>query len=548
MQVRSLPAMVRRARNEPARRILRAARQARLAEKAEEDLYSDSVTAPARKSEVLARTKPGQSKLERRNPARVVVLSFVGLSVAGAILLMLPGMTAEGHRTPFLTALFTSVSASCVTGLSTVDTATYWSHMGQVTILALIQVGGFGIQALGTVVLLLLNRRMNTQSRQAAQAEVGALTPGDVRRMLKALAVITVTVEASVAAFLTLRFWLEYDMPLRSAAWNGVFHAISAFNNAGFALASDSLMTKGQDALILVPLSIAVVLGGLGFLVILEIFTRATGARGLRPRRKYRMSPEDVIRRGRALSSRSRYRLGDSHPERLGFGNPIPLSLHARMMLLGTGLLMVVGTAMFALFEWGNAGTLGPMSFPHKVLNAVFSGAVTPRTAGFNSIDYEQVRSETRLLTDGLMFVGAGSGSTGGGIKVTTLMVVLIAALAEARGHKDVNFLSHRIPDSTVRIAVAVIMVSATAIMTATMALIALSELSLDLALFEVVSAMATVGLTAGATPDLPAPAQSLIIVCMLVGRVGPLTLVSALSLRHVARAYRLPEGRPMIG
>jgi trk system potassium uptake protein TrkH len=209
---------------------------------------------------------------------------------------------------------------------------------------------------------------------------------------------------------------------------------------------------------------------------------------------------------------------------------------------------MLAGTAGFALFEWRNPGTLGAMPWWEKAVQSVFSGGITPRTAGFNTVDYSVVVPETRLLTDALMFIGAGSGSTAGGLKVTTLMVLIVAARAEIRGHNDVNVLDRRIPTTTIRVAIAVTIVSLSAVLIGTMALLAMTGLSLDKALFETTSALATVGLSANVTPWLSEPAQVLLVCLMFLGRVGPLTLASSLTLRNTPRYYRLPEGRPMIG
>ena len=540
---------LRRVHNEPRQRMKRAQRRLAEEERVEQAEWAELVPA-TRDSAVVARTRPGRARIERGSPARAVAISFLLLIAAGTALLMLPGMRATGAGAPASVAAFTATSAACVTGLAVVDTATYWSPLGQGMILLLIQVGGFGIQALGTLWILLLNRRMGAHSRLAAQAETGAMTPGDVRLVLQSLAIITVVVEAGVGLLLTLRLWVAYDMALPRAAWNGLFHSVSAFNNAGFALASDSLMTYGHDVMILLPIAVAIVLGGLGFLVIVELFSRATRARPLRPRRTEvtPMTVEEITARGRELARRSRYRLGDLHPERFGFSNPIPLSLHTRLMLTGTAALMLVGGAGFALFEWTNPATLGSMPLWEKLVQAFFSGSVTPRTAGFNTVDYAQVQAETRFLTDGLMFTGGGSGSTAGGVKVTTLAVLIVAVLAEARGRRDVTTLDRRIPDTTVRVAIAVVMVSFAAVMAGTMALIWLTGLDLDLAMFETISALATVGLSANVTPTLNEPAQLLLIALMFLGRVGPLTLASSLTLRSSPRVYRLPEGRPMIG
>jgi len=510
---------------------------------------ASAASAPPGTSEVVARSQAQQARIVRRSPTRSITTSFAVLCGLGTLLLMLPIMrTGEGSASLGV-ALFTAVSATCVTGLAVVDTATFWSLPGQVAILLLIQVGGFGIQALGTLWILLLNRKLGTASRLAAQAETGALTQGDVRQVLTGLAIITVTVESLVALLLGARFWWHYDMSWAQAGWRGIFHSVSAFNNAGFALASDSLMSYGKDPWILGPIALAIVIGGLGFLVVLELFRRSTSARGLIPRRRGpAMTPDEVVARGRELARRSRYRMGAFHPERFGFANPIPLSLHTRLMLIGTATMIIVGTLGFALFEWGNPDTLGPMSWWEKTLQSVFSGGVTPRTAGFNTVDYAAVVPETRLLTDALMFVGGGSGSTAGGIKVTTLMILIVAARAEVRGHQDVNVLDRRIPNATVRVAISVAMISVGAVLAGTMALLALTDLSQDLALFEVVSALATVGLSANVTPGLPQPAQLLLVALMFLGRVGPITLASSLTLRTTPRDYRLPEGRPMIG
>jgi Trk-type K+ transport system membrane component len=496
-----------------------------------------------RGSEVMARTR--QARIARSSPTRTVVVSFLVLCAVGTALLMLPGMRVGGGLAAPSVALFTAVSSVCVTGLTVVDTEAYWSFLGQFTIMLLVQVGGFGIQALGTLWILLLNRRLGTASRLAAQAETGALTPGDVRRVLRALAVITLVVETAVALVLTVRIGSRYDLSFARAVWFGVFHSVTAFNNAGFV----AVVKFDPDPIILGAIGTAIVMGGLGFLVIVELFSRATGARPLRPRRDPAPRTDaEVLARGRELARRSRYRLGAFHPERFGFANPIPLSLHTRLTLIAIAALIVGGSAAFLLLEWRNPATLGPMPWWEKFNVGIFSGGVTPRTAGFAAVDYAAVLPETRLLTDLLMFIGAGSGSTSGGIKVTTLAILIVAARAEIRGQRDVNVLDRRIPDASVRIAIAVAITSLSAVLIGTMALQALTSLDLDFALFEVISALATVGLSANVTPTLPVVAQLLLILLMFLGRVGPLTLASSLTLRSATHEFRLPEGRPMIG
>lgn len=481
------------------------------------------------------------------HPARTVALAFAIMVSVGTLLLMLPGMRAGGGGATLTVALFTAVSASCVTGLAVVDTGTYWSTAGQVTILLLIQVGGFGIMTLGTLAAILITRRVGLQTRLATSAESGTAELGALRPVLRGVAVITLIVELGVGLALALRLALGYDLPVGKSLWYGVFHSISAFNNAGFALASDSLTAFRTDGLIMIPVSLAIILGGLGFPVMLEVTRRLLSGRRPLERRR-RMTDTEIDQRAAEIVGRVHDRIGVEMVDRRGFAGPVSMSLHTRLMLYGTGLMLLIGTLGFAAFEWRNPDTLGGQPMFQRLFQAFFSGGVTPRTAGFNTISYAEVSGETRFLTDGLMFIGGGSASTAGGIKITTLLVLLMAAAAEVRGTPEVNALDRRLPNSTVRIALAVVMVSFMSVMIGTLTLMSLTMLDLDLALFEVISALATVGLSADVTPTLPDPAQLLLVVLMLLGRIGPITLVSALSLRSAELHYRLPEGKPLIG
>ncbi|TNM39819.1 TrkH family potassium uptake protein [Nocardioides albidus] len=438
-----------------------------------------------------------------RHPAQAVVLAFLLADVVGTALLMLPpARTGAGGADP-LTALFTSTSAVCVTGLSTVDTPHYWSTFGQLVILALIQVGGFGIMTLASLLTIVVWRRLGLRSRLTAAAETKALGPGEVRRVLKGVLLITVSCELVVAACLTLRFALGYDEGWGRASYLGAFHAVSAFNNAGFALYSDNLVGFVGDPWICMPIALAVIAGGLGFPVWLEV---------LRHRRRWRQ-----------------------------------WSLHTTMTVGATAVLLVLGTVLITVGEWNNPATLGSMDAPGRVL-AGFFHAVMPRTAGFNSIDYGDVAGGTLLITCILMFIGGGSAGTAGGIKVTTFVLLFWAILAEVRGERDVEAHGRRIDERAVRQALTVALLSVGAVSTATVVLTELTEHALDAIFFEVVSAFATVGLSTGITADLPGPAQLVLVALMFLGRLGPVTLVSALALRERGHLYRLPEGRPLIG
>lgn len=418
------------------------------------------------------------------------------------MLLLLPVSRAGEGSAPFVTALFTATSAVCVTGLTTVDTATYWSPAGQVIILGLIQVGGFGIMTLASLIAIFLTRRLGLRTRLSAATETGSVGLGDVRRVLRGVLVITVVVEGVVAVLLTLRFRAHYDGTWGTATWHGIFHAVSAFNNAGFALFSDNLVGFLTDGFILLPISIAVVVGGLGFPVLVE-----------------------TLRNRRART----------------------WSLHTRLTLAMTVILLVGGTAFITLSEWGNDATLGLLSPVDKLIAGWFQ-AVQPRTAGFNVWDYGAATDETLLGTMVLMFIGGGSAGTAGGIKVTTFVVLLFVIVAEVRGDRDVIALDRRLDHRVVSRATTVALLGVAAVVGGTMLLTRLTHLPVRDVLFETTSAFATVGLSTGITPDIGRPGQLVLVALMFLGRLGPITLVSALALRERTRRYRYAEGAPLIG
>ncbi len=333
-----------------------------------------------------------------RHPARIVPAAFALASLAGTLLLSLPSATSTGQRAQVLDAAFTSVSAVCVTGLVTVDTATYWSPFGQVVILSLVQVGGFGIMTLATLLVVLVGARLNLSSSLVAQAETHALNVGDVRDVVRRIAVTMLAFEAVLAALLTLRFRVGYDHDWPQALWLGVFHSVTAFNNAGFALSSDNLMGFAADAWILLPICVGVIVGGIGFPVLFEL------------RRRWR--------------------------------HPRLWSVHVRLTVYGSALLLAMGAVAFLALEWSNPGTLGPMSPGNKILGGL-AGSVMPRTAGFNTVDYAAVTPETVMVTSLLMFIGGGSAGTAGGIKVATFFLLAFVIWTEVRGERDTT---HRAP------------------------------------------------------------------------------------------------------
>ncbi len=437
-----------------------------------------------------------------RNPAQLVVGGFVLLILLGTLLLRLPFAVDPGVAHPgWRASLFSSTSASTVTGLSTVD-VTIFSLFGELVLLALIQIGGFGIMTVGSVLALVTARRVGLRQRILAQAEIGAVDMGELRSLIGAIAKITVAVEISVAVVLFVPLLRTDGTGVASAAYNAVFNAVSGFNNAGITLFADSLTRFATNPFVVFPVTFAFIVGGLGFPILVEFRRRV-------PARRW--------------------------------------SLHTRITLLATAALLVVGPASVLMFEWTNPATLGSMDVLDKLQAAWFQG-VTPRTAGFNTIDIGAMREPTLLITTGLMFIGAGPASTSGGIKVTTFAILFFAMWSEVRGDTDINVFRRRIPNAAARQAMTVALLSVGLVFSTAVLLTTISSFDLQSTLFEATSAFGTVGLSTGITGALPAAGQLLLVFVMLAGRVGPVTMVAALAMRQRTRSYRFAEERPIIG
>ena len=445
-----------------------------------------------------------------RNPAQLVVSAFVAVILLGTGLLWLP-VSADGPGGVDLEdALFMSTSAVTVTGLTSVDISEF-SLFGELVILALIQVGGFGIMTIGSVLAIVASHRVGLRQRMLAQAEIGAVDMGDLRRLILAIARITIAVEATLAVVLFARFWQAgYEEGPIEAAYSGIFHSIASFNNAGISLYSDSMMRFVGDPVIVLSVTLGFIIGGLGFPILVEL--------GRRERQRRR---------------------GDTR---------LPhWSLHTKITLLATAGLLLFGPLVVMTFEWTNSATLGPLDTFDKLLAGWFQG-VTPRTAGFNTVDIGAMNESTLLVITTLMFIGAGPASTAGGIKVTTFAVLGFVLWAEVRGNSDMNVFRRRLPANLIRQALTVALLAIGLVVGATLILMSLEDLALSPALFEVTSAFGTVGLSTGITGTLGVAAQILLVVVMLAGRVGPVTFVTALALRERNPAYRYPEERPIIG
>ncbi len=436
-----------------------------------------------------------------RNPAQLVVGAFVTLVAAGTALLRLPVATDGPGALAITDALFLATSAATVTGLSTVDISEL-SLVGELVVLGLIQVGGFGIMTIGAVAVLLTVRRVGLRQRMLARAEIGAVSLGDVRTLVVGIAKLTVVVEAAVAVVLLVRFAQRGDEAVGNPVYSALFHAVSSFNNAGISLYSDSLERFVGDPVLVVAITLSFVVGGLGFPVLVEV--------------------------------RHRWR-------------PRGWSLHARITLFATAVLLVVGPVVVLALEWGNPGTLGSLATGEKLLAGWFQGT-TPRTAGFSTVAIGEMHEPTLLFVSTLMFVGAGPASTSGGIKITTFAVLAFVIWAEVRGDRDVNVFRRRLSENVVRQAITVALLAVGLVIGAALALVTISDLTLTPALFEAASAFGTTGLSTGVTAELPTAGQMLLVVVMLAGRVGVVTFVTALALRTRTRAYRYPEEQPIIG
>ena len=455
----------------------------------------------------VARQPANLRKLARlfnpRHPAQLIVMGFLLAIVAGTGLLMLPLAKNGPGGASLLEALFTATSAVCVTGLITVDTPVFWSGFGQAVILALIQVGGFGVMSFGALLGVLTARRLGLRSRMLAAAETKSTGFGDVRRVLLGVLVVTLAVETVLAIMLMLRFMVAYGYTPAEALWNGVFHSISAFNNAGFALYSDNLMGFVSDPWICLPIAGAVIIGGLGFPVLFEL------------RRQYR--------------------------------RPIHWSMHTKLVLVGSAILLAGGTAFLTAAEWTNPATLGGLPPQDRLLGGFFQSVIT-RTAGFNSIDIAQMHPVSWLGMDILMFIGGGPAGTAGGLKITTFAVLFFILTTELRGGTAVNIFGKRLSRAVHRQAITVVLLAIALVVASTMFLMLITDFGQERILFEVVSAFATVGLSTGITAAMPPAGQVVLILLMFIGRLGPVTLGTALALRSRPILYEYPKERPLIG
>lgn len=437
-------------------------------------------------------------------PVRSVPLAGLATIIIGTAALLLPVARNAPGSTPPVTALFTATSALSTTGLSLENTAQYWSPFGQVIIALLTQVGGLGVMTAAMLLVLVVSKRLGLRGRLLLQTESARVGIGNTRRLLLQIVAIVLRCEAVIALVVAARLFFGYDYPAGRALWYGAFHAIQAFNNSGFTLFRDSIAEFVDDWWICLPLTIGVIIGGIGFPVLFEL--------------------------GRAWRTPGRW------------------STHTRLTIFGSLALLAVGFGAVLGLEWRNPETLGPLDPSAKALAAFVQGTI-PRSGGLQSLDYGAMSEETLGVVTGLMFIGGGSASTAGGIKVTTFFLLAFVTWAQLRGEPDVVVGRRRIAGSTQRQALTVTVLGIALTGVGTVALLGLTDdVRPHQALFEVMSAFSTAGLSTGVTPGLPTGAQVILILLMFVGRVGTIVAASALALHTRHRRYRYPEEHPIVG
>lgn len=436
-------------------------------------------------------------------PTRLVAVGFLAAIVVGAILLSLPIASVADGSVAWIEALFTSVSSVTITGLAVVDTATTWTVFGQVVILLLVQLGGLGIMTFGTFIGLIVVRRMSLTQRLASSTENRSLGLADAKTVILGAMATSLIIEAICWAILAADFSIAHGYAPGEAVWLGLFHAVMAFNNAGFALWSSSLTPFVDDPVVNIAVAVTVILGGLGFPVIFQL-------------RKHLLVP------------------------RLW-------SMNTRLVLFMSAMLLVGGWGYITVLEWNNPATLGALEPGSRVLAGFFQSAQT-RTGGFNTVDIGAMNDETLFGMTALMFIGGGPAGTSGGIKVTTLGVLFFIMVAEIRGHPVVNVFGKRLSRSVHREAITVLLLSAAFVGVASVVLMLTTGRPLIAVLFEATSAFATTGLSTGITPTLDPGSQLLLCVLMVVGRLGPISFASALALRNRRIMYQYPKERPIIG
>lgn len=438
---------------------------------------------------------------DKLNPPQVLALGFLSLILIGSVLLNLPIASTSGSPIGYVNSLFTSASAVCVTGLTVLNTAKDFTPFGQVVIITLIQFGGLGIMTLATVGYIIMGKKISFKERLMIKEQLNTESIQGIVKLMKKVIGYTLFLELMGSLLLALRFVPMFG--LEKGLGFSIFHSISAYCNAGFDIFGDSLIIFQNDYYVLFILSLLIILGGLGFTVYADLLAK------------------DKLRK---------------------------LTLHSKVVLIMTGSLLAIGTISFLLFERTNPGTLGTMNFPRKLANSFFQ-SVSPRTAGFYSVDISSIRDTTIFSMIMLMFIGGSPGSTAGGVKTTTFACLVLTTISVVKGEEDVNCLKRRLPFETIKRAVAIFLIGL-AIVFSTAIILTITDSSFKFInlLFESTSAFGTVGLTTGITDKLSTLGRLVITLTMYIGRVGPLTMAYAFAKRNRKRDFRNAPGNLMVG
>lgn len=456
--------------------------------------------------------------LVQSSPARFALLIFTALILVWTALLSLPFATRSGSPTPLADALFTAVSAICVTGLSTLDMASHWSIFGDIVIVLGLQIGGIGVLTLASILGLTVTRRLGLRQRLLAASDTNparttkgssesqAVGLGDIGGLLSAVAISLLVIEAVLTVLITPRLLIA-GHDLGHALWYGFYLSASAFTNTGFVPMQSGLDPFVTDPYMLIVLAAGVFVGSIGFPVIFALY-------------RY------VVR-------------GGQKHRRLG--------LHAKLTLTTTIAFVILGWIAIGALEADNVGTFGEQNFWQTIMSSGYMSVMT-RSGGLGTVDPADMNGSTLLVMDMLMFVGGGSASTAGGIKVTTIAVLFLAAYAEARGYQDMQVFGRSIPVEVLRLAVSIVIWGATIVAVATITLLHMTKLPLDHVLFEVISAFGTCGLSTGVSEILPDGGKYVLSATMWAGRVGTVTLAAAVAATSRRRMFRFPEERPIVG
>ncbi|NFK30993.1 Trk family potassium uptake protein [Clostridium botulinum] len=437
------------------------------------------------------------------NPVQILAIGFVILIFVGGLLLSLPMSSASGESTNFLDALFTSTTASCVTGLVVKDTGTYWSTSGQVIILILIEIGGLGFMSFATFIAMLFGKKITLKNRLVMQEAMNTLSIQGLVKMLRYVMGITFSIQILGAFILSTQFVPEFG--LKKGIFYSIFHSVSFFCNAGIDLIGnfESLTRYYNKPVVLLTVSSLIVIGGLGFTVLHEIYN---------------------------------------------FKGVKRLSSHTKLVFLITAALIILGTISIFALEYTNVNTIGNMNLKDKIVNSILA-SITPRTAGVNSIPIDDMRTASKFFTIILMFIGGSPGSTAGGLKTTTFGVIILTVICVIKGKEDTELFGRRFPKELVYKALSILLIGMTLVIVVTKILtITEPNESLTSLLYEATSAFGTVGLTTGLTQRLSTMGKGIIIIMMYLGRVGPLTVALALTKRRKRTLYKYPEAKILIG